>query len=86
MKDMDAGSSQHGTADALEAQPILDSAAARSSDSGAVDGLEPNTLRSRWRTFAADSLVRQAAVNLALILTWCEGGRRGGSRGTGSQQ
>lgn len=70
MKDMDAGSSQHGTADALEAQPILDSAAARSSDSGAVDGLEPNTLHSRWRTFAADPLVRQAAVNLALILTW----------------
>lgn len=56
------------TGDALEAQPILDRAAARSS--GADDGLEPATLWARLRRFMADPLVKQGAVNLALILTW----------------
>lgn len=63
-------SNSHGGGDALEAQPILDGVVGRSSGGGGHDGLEPVTLRARLRKFAADPLVRAAAVNLALILTW----------------
>lgn len=69
----------HGSAgDALEAQPILDERAATgaSADSHlyADSGLE-SPPPSRWRQFCDDPLVRAAAVNLALILTWCVAGQ-----------
>ena len=77
MKDAEAA---HGTGsaadDALESQPILDGTQPGSS-SGGGGGREDDSLqpplspRSRWRAWKADPLVRAAAVNLGLILTWC---------------
>lgn len=77
----------HGSAgDALEAQPILNvSAATGAADSHlyAADGGREGPLEgpppTRWRQFCDDPMVRTAAVNLALILTWWVAGQ-GGAR------
>lgn len=57
----------------VESQPILDGrappshAAAFDADEGAWQPAKPPSL---WRRWMDDPLVRSAAVNLALILTW----------------
>ncbi|KAL4438191.1 hypothetical protein ABPG77_010552 [Micractinium sp. CCAP 211/92] len=70
---------QHGSAgDALEAQPILDGSAATggAADShlyaadGGLEGPLEGPPPTRWRQFLDDPLVRTAAINLGLILTW----------------
>lgn len=75
---------QHGSAgDALEAQPILDGSAATggAADShlyaadGGLEGPLEGSPPTRWRQFLDDPLVRTAAINLGLILTWWVGGQ-----------